>query len=279
MINTCVDKTQNYVGVIMGWLADCSESERASILANLAGRAYLSEKELKATEKTLKMQRSKAKFIKDGDAEAWVFVTKDNAIIVSCRGTEPTKFADIAADLKTIPVRHPRNGMVHSGFYEYANLVYDEIFAQVKKLRKNKENVFVVGHSLGGAMAVLVAEQLAADGIPIKELRTFGQPRVGTRKFREHLEGCDIGRYIRYVNNNDIVPRVPPALFGFVHGGQLHYINYHGNIRNFTIWQRIKDGWRGFWAACKQFKFFDFVSDHAMPGYIEKAGNIAKLDK
>ena len=52
MINTCVDKTQNYVGVIMGWLADCSESERASILANLAGRAYLSEKELKATEKT-----------------------------------------------------------------------------------------------------------------------------------------------------------------------------------------------------------------------------------
>ena len=49
----------------MGWLADCSESERASILAKLAGRAYLSEAELKATEKTLKMQRSKAKFIKD----------------------------------------------------------------------------------------------------------------------------------------------------------------------------------------------------------------------
>ena len=49
----------------MGWLADCSESERASILAKLAGRAYLSEAELKATEKTLKMQRSKAKFIKE----------------------------------------------------------------------------------------------------------------------------------------------------------------------------------------------------------------------
>ena len=94
----------------MGWLADCSESERASVLAKMAGRAYLSEKELKATEKTLKMQRAKAKFIQDGDAEAWVFITRDDAIIVSCRGTEPTEFSDILADLKTIPVSHPRAG-------------------------------------------------------------------------------------------------------------------------------------------------------------------------
>jgi triacylglycerol lipase len=263
----------------MGWLANCSESERASILANLAGRAYLSEAELKATEKTLKMQRSKAKFIKDGDAEAWVFITRDDAIIVSCRGTEPTQFRDILADLKTIPVRHPRAGRVHQGFKEYTDLVFDEIIAHVKKMRKKDENVFVVGHSLGGAMAVLVAEGLSNAGVPVKELTTFGQPRVCNREFRRHLEGCDIGRYIRYVNNNDIVTSVPPSAFGFVHGGNLHYINYHGNIRNFTAWQRIKDGWRGFWAAGKQFKFFDFVADHGMPNYVEKAGNIAKLDK
>ena len=225
------------------------------------------------------MQRSKAKFIKDGDAEAWVFITRDDAIIVSCRGTEPTQFRDILADLKTIPVRHPRAGRVHQGFKEYTDLVFDEIIAHVKKMRKKDENVFVVGHSLGGAMAVLVAEGLSNAGVPVKELRTFGQPRVGNREFRRHLEGCDIGRYIRYVNNNDIVTSVPPSAFGFVHGGNLHYINYHGNIRNFTAWQRIKDGWRGFWAACKQFKFFDFVADHGMPNYVEKAGNIAKLDK
>jgi hypothetical protein len=237
----------------MGWLADCSESERASILAKLAGRAYLSEAELKATEKTLKMQRSK--------------------------GTEPTKFSDILADLKTIPGRHPRAGRVHQGFKEYTDLVFDEIITHVKKVRKKNENVFVVGHSLGGAMAVLVAEGLSHAGIPIKELRTFGQPRVGNAKFRRHLEGCDIGRYVRYVNNNDIVTSVPPSIFGFTHGGNLHYINYHGNIRNFTVWQRVKDGWRGFWAAVKEFKFFDFVADHGMPNYVEKAGNIAKIDK
>ena len=47
-INTAIIEIYyDYVGVIMGWLADCSESERAAVLAKLAGRAYLSEQELK----------------------------------------------------------------------------------------------------------------------------------------------------------------------------------------------------------------------------------------
>jgi triacylglycerol lipase len=164
--------------------------------------------------------------------------------------------------------------MVHSGFWEEANKVYPGILEAVKAGRKKDEKVYVCGHSLGGAMAVLVAEMLCHDKIPVEELKTFGQPRVGTRKFRRHLEGCKIGSYHRYVNNNDIVPRVPPALFGFVHGGKLMYINSYGNIRNSTIWQRIKDGWRGFWAACKQYKFFDFVADHGMPHYIQHVDNL-----
>ena len=57
------------------------------------------------------------------------------------------------------------------------------------------------------------------------------------------------------------------------------YINHHGKIRVSTFWQRVKDQFRGIWAAMKQFKFFDFVSDHGMPQYIEKAGVIAKDDK
>mgnify|MGYP001158474488 FL=1 len=263
----------------MGWLADCSEGERAAVLAKLAGRAYLSEQELKAAQNQIKMKRKKAVLVKDGDAEAWIFFTRDDGIIVSCRGTEPTKFSDILADLKTYPVRHPRNGRVHAGFYEYTQLIFDEVLEIVKANRKKQENVYVIGHSLGGAMAVLVAEALTNEGIPVKELRTYGQPRVGNRLFRQHLEGCDIGAYIRYVNNNDIVPSVPPTWLLFVHGGKLMYINHYGKIRQMTYWQRVKDQWRGIWAAIKQFKFFDFVSDHGMPHYVERAGVIAKDDK
>ena len=158
-------------------------------------------------------------------------------------------------------------------------LVFPEILKTVQANRKKNENVFVVGHSLGGAMAVLVAEALTNEGIPVKELRTYGQPRVGNRRFRQHLEGCDIGAYIRYVNNNDIVPKVPPSWLLFVHGGRLMYINHHGVIRTSTFWQRVKDQFRGIWAAAKRYKFFDFVSDHAMPLYIEHCQSIAKDDK
>ena len=52
------------------------------------------------------------------------------------------------------------------------------------------------------------------------------------------------------------------------------YINSYGNIRTSTYWQRVKDRCRGFWAACKQFSFFDIVSDHAMPHYIEYVDNL-----
>jgi hypothetical protein len=75
------------------------------------------------------------------------------------------------------------------------------------------------------------------------------------------------------------------------------YINSFGNIRPSSLWQRIKDSWRGFWAACKQFKFFDFVkrkggvglfvgflknffiffdfvADHGMPNYIQHVDNL-----
>lgn len=270
----------------MGWLANCSEAERASVLAKLAGRAYLNQDELALAENKIQMKRKKATLIKKGDAEAWIFYTRDDGIIISCRGTEPSKFSDIAADLKTIPVRHPRNGRVHQGFYEYTMLVYPSILEEVRKSRTAKQerdgwypNIYVVGHSLGGAMAVLVAESLTVDGIPVKELRTYGQPRVGNRKFRQHLEGCEIGAYIRYVNNNDIVPHVPPSLFTFVHGGQLYYINHYGEIRDLTIWQRIKDMFRGYWASIKKFQFFDFVQDHSMPKYLKYTSNLEKNDK
>ena len=65
----------------MGWLADCSESERASVLAKLAGRAYLSEQELKEAQNQIKMKRKKAVLVKDGDAEAWELFTRDDGII------------------------------------------------------------------------------------------------------------------------------------------------------------------------------------------------------
>ena len=56
----------------------------------------------------------------------------------------------------------------------------------------------------------------------------------------------------RWVNNNDIVARVPPAWLGYRHKGEEIYLNAFGQIRQLTTWQRIKDRWRGFVRGLKR---------------------------
>ena len=69
------------------------------------------------------------------------------------------------------------------------------------------------------------------------------------------------------VNNNDVVPKVPPAIFNFSHHGELRYINYHGDVRELTWWQRVKDSWRGRKRAWQKGEVFDGVYDHFIDGY------------
>ena len=133
------------------------EISQAKIMARLAGRSYLDPDDPERKKKRpAGFGKKNPVFVSVENAQAWVYFGTGK-IVVACRGTEPTQFADILADLKTIPVRHERNGMVHSGFWEEANKVYPDILKAVKAGRKNKEKVYVCGHSLGGAMAVLLS--------------------------------------------------------------------------------------------------------------------------
>ena len=83
---------------------------------------------------------------------------------------------------------------------------------------------------------------------------------------------CDID-HIRWVNNNDIVTRVPPPLFGYRHSGQEMYLNSHGHLRQLNGWQRTKDRCRGFLGGLRRFRI-DHFSDHLMDYYIESIHNM-----
>ncbi|MCP4967746.1 MAG: lipase family protein, partial [bacterium] len=92
--------------------------------------------------------------------------------------------------------------------------------------------------------------------------------RVGTRRYINTVE-VDL---TRWVNNNDIVPRIPPTWMGYLHTGQHRYINTYGKVRKMTKRQRMKDRWRGLVLGLKQGKVDPF-SDHAIAGYVEHIGN------
>jgi triacylglycerol lipase len=69
------------------------------------------------------------------------------------------------------------------------------------------------------------------------------------------------------VNNNDIVPRVPPSWLGYRHKGQEIYLNAYGKIRRITGWQRLKDRWRGMVRGLREGQV-DFFADHSIGEYI-----------
>jgi triacylglycerol lipase len=92
---------------------------------------------------------------------------------------------------------------------------------------------------------------------------TYGSPRAGWRGFVNNLHVP----HWRWVNNADVVTRVPLTVMGYVHHGKIRYINTFGNVREFTYWQRFKDKWRGIWRGLKKLSFKNF-SDHGMANYV-----------
>lgn len=228
--------------------------------ATLAKIAYLTEKDSKPIAK--KLGYTKTKLIDHKGAEC-LFLENSKTIVLAFRGTEPKEFSDIKADLKAWKRKSKTQGMVHAGFYDYLERIWETVENHINYGAREKKALYICGHSLGGAMAALAASRL---NDRVVACYTYGQPRVGgsdwcAKQTYEHH---------RYVNNNDIVPRVPLWIMGFRHRGELHYINYYGNIRKMTPWQIIKDGWRGRIKAWSKLEFFDGARDHSMDAYEKK---------
>jgi triacylglycerol lipase len=198
-------------------------------------------------------------FLENDGAQCHV-IWNDKEVVLCFRGTEPGEFSDIKADLNALPDRaNNGHGWVHNGFQEEVNKIWEAILEQLEP--HADKDLYITGHSLGGAMATIATSRL---GDRVKCLYTFGSPRAGTRSFVNSFSHIP---HYRFVNNNDVVPKVPFAFLGYRHQVSPAYINYYGNIRPATYWQRVKDQWRGRWRALKKGQPFDGAYDHGMTYY------------
>lgn len=232
--------------------------ERCYEMSQLAGIAYLDGKAAKKLYK--KMGWNGHKFIEVKGAQCHV-IWDSKEMAICFRGTEPDEFSDIKADLNAWPdTAHNGHGKVHNGFQEEINKIWHNIL-EVMEAQKCY-HLYICGHSLGGAMATIAASRL---GDKVSALYTYGSPRSGNSQWTKSIQ-CP---HYRHVNNNDIVPKVPPRFMGYRHHGELRYINFYGNIRKMTAWQRFKDGWRGRVTAWKKKQPFDGARDHGMANYVK----------
>ena len=244
-------------------IKDLTFLERSLLFAKLSAIAYNDNiKEVKKQVK--KLGFIELEFYNKGGAQAYRFQNKTD-MVIACRGTQPNEFNDLKADLKATPVLAETVSRVHRGF----KTEVDDLWPMVKEDLLHKDNsqvtVWFTGHSLGAAMTTIMASRCNCDEkMPdIEEVYTYGSPRVGWKKYCKSLNVT----HHRWVNNNDIVTRVPLTIMGYTHHGIEHYMNAYGLERKLTAWQRSKDRWRGMWKGI-QTGSIDNFSDHSMVNYI-----------
>lgn len=152
----------------------------------------------------------------DGDTQLY-YVYNTDKIIVAWRGTE--SLYDVGTDLAFSPV-YPQTcvvkktqcntllpeGKVHDGFLSAYSRAERKFKNEIEKLIEHLygKKLFISGHSLGGALALIHAASLKGYN-PL--LYTYGMPRTFTRDAINHLSGIT---HFRHVNDNDPVPAVPP---------------------------------------------------------------------
>jgi len=248
-------------------IKDLAFTEQAYLFAQIAANAYLDEAEGKAAFAALGFDSK----VIDFETNQAYFLSNDSDLVLAFRGTVATKWQNVAEDLAANPVPSSTGiGLVHYGFKHATDLVWDQIKAIAETYGKT-HTIWVTGHSLGGAMATLAAYKLQRDpSLPNPQaLYTFGSPRVGNKTYIKAMEATGL-LHFRFVNNCDVVPRVP--LWPYRHYMGMYYMNHWGNLRNPTAWQVFKDVCRGLWQGIKR-KELDLIENHFMVHYLANLNN------
>lgn len=98
----------------------------------------------------------------------------------------------------------------HRGFMSALAEVWDPLHATVEQAMKVKTRpLWVTGHSLGGAIALLAAWRFHQKFIHVHRICTFGAPMIGNNAAAEAYHREFPNKIIRYVDSCDMVPRLP----------------------------------------------------------------------
>lgn len=145
-------------------------------------------------------------FLHDKDTDAQAFIThSDRVILITIRGTAGRRDAARDIDARQVSINDGA-GYAHRGFYKAFIALREFVEPYLENFWVN-QTIIVCGHSLGGAIALLLADFIKRrPGAPQVLLYTYGAPRAGDRTFVEASK--DLVHH-RIVNHNDVVPSLP----------------------------------------------------------------------
>ena len=150
--------------------------------------------------------------------------TKDDNIYLSFRGTASTSDALADAQIEQEPfsffkIAPATNAKVHQGFNKLYMEIREPIFEKIEALSREMQDdvpkfntLFITGHSLGAALAVLAVPDLTEgiEELPLVVMYNFAGPSVGNPDFVD-LYLQSVSASWRVVNTNDVIPKLPPT--------------------------------------------------------------------
>lgn len=212
-------------------------------------------------------------------------MSNDRAVIVAFRGTRErvdwriSNFRAMPVPLRdcnlTLPI------FVHRGFQKPLDYLdkstgrrsFEAILSRLDAIDFGDRDLYITGHSLGGAIATIFATKLRYNRPELvkehlKGIVTFGAPSSGLTGFRRYY--ADLHSItLRVVNACDAVPYSPPAFYRHV-GSAVWLLN--SGVHPDPGWkQRLA---LSFHFAAKK----SFVSDHSMDEYISAISRYMGLD-
>ncbi|MBD1380460.1 lipase family protein [Metabacillus arenae] len=153
--------------------------------------------------------------VEEPESEVFGFIAESqDKIIVVFRGTRTFKDNESDQDLYQVPYLFVRNtGKTHRGFTCIYQSVRNDLIKALNKLSSRSKRLFVAGHSLGGALAVLAAFDFAVNTrFKNPFVYAYGSPRVGDPYFASRFNQT-VKKSIRIFNVHDIIPTLPAQAY------------------------------------------------------------------
>jgi triacylglycerol lipase len=197
--------------------------QNAMFLAQACSLAYDDEPE--GATKFREQLGLEARLISVSNTQVYV-AQNDKAIVVAFRGSQAPTSLD---GLKDWLLTNANNYLIipegqigtdfaaagvgarfHRGFMEALAEIWEPLLKAVTEATESGDRpLWVTGHSLGGALALMAAWRLQRNFVAIHEVVTFGSPMVGNDAAARAFEKEFAGKIFRYVNLEDPVPLLP----------------------------------------------------------------------
>ena len=148
---------------------------------------------------------------------------------IFCRGT--TLRADVQTCINAKMKHDEELGCrLHAGFLEHADRLLNDVLPLLAPPSNRRATVEVCGHSLGGAVAFILAMKLKKRGYTVKRATAVAAPRFVEEAAADHLTSLLPKDSLRIEDDCDFVPFLPPHMKGL--GDKLWLSSSHSESRD-----------------------------------------------